>query len=114
MKGVFLVMCIVILIILSMNIDNFMPSTSGMYHSGNDWGYWNGNPIPWNNCIDPNNPNECSPYCKKIVTRQAGATFKKDCYPICGTPCLNDNDCPLGCPKCNGGICSAPQGETYL
>lgn len=85
--------------------DNFEPSTAGMYHDGNVWGVWNGNPIPWNNCIDPDNPNECSPYCKKILTRQPDNRFKAECYPVCGTPCLSGNDCPAGCKNCKGGIC---------
>jgi hypothetical protein len=88
---------------------------------GHCWGYWNYNPMPWNNCSISDNPyyklvpasilndNQCeSPYCKSLTTRGPGGVISNECYPVCGEACSSNEDCPAGCPQCYKGTCQPP------
>ena len=78
-------------------------------HNGHCWSYWNGLPMPWNNCRDPYNPTGVLPYCACVETPQPGYNVAVNCFPKCGTPCLQNSDCPPGCPQCDRhGTCQAP------
>lgn len=110
-------------------------------YGGYCWLYWDGMARPWNNCRLSNalgcknpkckcvnckcgdsckcekggdNSNFCNPFCKKIETRQPSSSLQADCYPICGSPCRDNNDCAPGCPECNNGLCTAPHGTVIL
>ena len=63
--------------------------------------YWNGLNMPWNNCRD-------TAYCVQIPTNQPCGLPTNNWFPKCGTPCMSDGECPVGCPKCRKGICSSP------
>jgi len=110
-------------------IDEDCPSGEFCY-MGRCWRYWKGNAMPWSTCRSPfcgcsepgcncsptQNPgnNTCLPYCKCELNRRPGGTISQNCFPKCGAPCLNNDDCPAGCPECSHGICSAPSKGSFI
>ena len=90
---------------------------------GKCWGYWNYNPMPWTNCKNPyyepvpasmlEDPEKCSPYCSFESVRGPGGVISGDCFPRCGDACLEDNECPKGCPQCYKGTCQPPFDPTF-
>lgn len=107
-------------------IDENCPGDSFCY-MGQCWGYWKGYPMPWSTCRNPycgsTDPyascdatqGKCTPYCKCTRNRRLGGSINADCFPKCGKPCMNNDECPPGCPACAHGICSAPnQPEPVL
>ena len=100
-------------------IDEDCKGPGTFCYMGTCWAYWQGQPMPWNNCagpcnsVDPNvncsaNPGKCSPYCKCKPNRRPGGSIGTNCFPVCGTPCERNSDCSAGCPACVHGICSSP------
>ncbi len=89
-------------------------------YMGQCWGYWKGYPMPWSTCRNPYcgstdpyakcdaSQGACIPYCKCTLNRRPGGSIDKDCFPKCGNPCMNNDECPPGCPACSHGVCSAP------
>lgn len=89
-------------------------------YMGQCWGYWKGFPMPWSTCRNPYcgstdpyakcdaSQGACLPYCKCTLNRRPGGSINADCFPKCGTPCMNNDECPPGCPACSYGVCSAP------
>lgn len=93
-------------------------------YMGQCWGYWRGVNMPWSTCRNPycgsNSKGlscaaaqgKCSPYCKCQLNRRLGTTIDMNCFPKCGSPCLNNDECPAGCPVCRHGLCSAPDYDS--
>lgn len=96
-------------------------------YMGRCWGYWKGYPMPWSTCRNPycgstKGPSSgttcdaspdgvgipCLPYCKCKSVRGLGTTIQANCFPMCGNPCISNDDCPPGCPQCSHGRCSSP------
>lgn len=132
--GIFAVVIVGVLLYMNRRgTDNFTPKKMGspckidedcggdsFCYMGQCWGYWKGYPMPWSTCrnpycgsIDPYATcnaaqGKCSPYCKCTKNRRAGGSISSDCFPKCGQPCMNNDECPPGCPACSYGVCSAP------
>ena len=97
----------------------------GFCYDGECWPYWNGYTMPWNDCRNPycenKPPNDsckttsatCHPYCKYKPVRQPSGDVSNNCFPMCGDTCMNDTDCPAGCPTCSMGRCMGiPRSHT--
>ncbi len=94
-------------------------------YQGHCWGYWNYNPMPWNQCLTDSKLvpasilngcapiKNCSPYCKCKSTRGPGGAINDECYPVCGEACSCDEDCPAGCPQCYKGTCQPPFNPNF-
>ena len=101
------------------NIDEDCGQGNFCYNS-QCWSYWKGVPMPWSTCRNPYcgstlpyadcsaSQGQCSPYCKCELNRGLGTSIQKDCFPKCGNVCMNNDNCPPGCPACVHGVCSAP------
>lgn len=104
----------------SCKIDENCPPGEFCY-MGQCWGYWKDVNMPWSTCRNPycgsteptascgKSQGKCLPYCKCQLNRQLGGSLSLDCFPKCGHPCLNNDQCPPGCPQCKHGVCSSPE-----
>lgn len=103
-------------------------------NQGHCWGFYNSLSMPWNSCRGrdpyykvgpgltlendgsaqlPCNCNKgedcgCSSYCSCRSTRGPGGVISNQSFPECGNACLNDDECPKGCPQCVKGTCQPP------
>lgn len=97
---------------------------------GKCWGYWDGQPMPFNNCLNPYfrpppgyyvnidggiecKEGELNPYCKCKSVNGPGGYIQHKPFPVCGTVCIEKEDCPRACPNCINGICNAPFNPNF-